>query len=176
MVAYVGRRLPLRAVAEAGMLIALATVLSFIKIYTLPQGGSVTAASMVPILLFAVRWGPGPGILAGAAYGLVQLWVEPFILHPAQVVLDYPLAFGLLGLAGLFPARPALGVMTGMIGRFLSHWFSGFIFFAAFAGDQHPMLYSAIYNGSYLLPELAISALLVALIAPALKAKLARVA
>ncbi|HSW09605.1 MAG TPA: energy-coupled thiamine transporter ThiT [Bacillota bacterium] len=176
MVELVGRRLPLRAVAEAGMLIALATVLSFIKIFTLPQGGSVTAASMVPILLFAVRWGPGPGVLAGAAYGLIQLWVEPFILHPAQVVLDYPLAFGLLGLAGLFPARPALGVMAGMIGRFLSHWLSGFIFFAAFAGDQHPMLYSAIYNGSYLLPELAISALLVALLAPSLRTKVTRIA
>ena len=175
MAVFVRHRLPLRALAEAGMLIALATVLSFIKVFTLPQGGSVTAASMVPILLFAIRWGPGPGVLAGAAYGLVQLWVEPFILHPTQVVLDYPLAFGLLGLSGFLPARPALGVMTGMVGRFLSHWLSGFIFFAAYAGDQHPVLYSAIYNGSYLLPELAVSALLVTIIARALRLKVTRV-
>ncbi|MDQ7794046.1 MAG: energy-coupled thiamine transporter ThiT [bacterium] len=159
------QKLPLRALAEAGILIALATVLSFVKVFSLPQGGSVTAASMVPILFLALRWGPGLGLLGGVAYGLLQFAVEPFVYHPAQVLLDYPVAFGLLGLAGFFRGQPTLGVAAGIAGRFASHWLAGVVFFAAFAGTRHPAVHSAIYNGSYLLPELVVSAVVMALLA-----------
>jgi len=160
-----GSHLPLRGLAEAGILVALATVLSFVKLYSFPQGGSVTAGSMVPILFIGLRWGPVLGLLGGAVYGVVQLVMEPYVYHPVQVLLDYPLAFGLLGLAGLFRARPALAVTAGIGGRFLCHWLSGVIFFAAYAGARHPAVYSAIYNGSYLVPELAVSVVVVSVLA-----------
>ena len=86
-----------KILAEISIFVALATALSFIKIYTFPQGGSVTAGSMVPILWLALRRGPKVGLFAATVYGLVQLVVGPFIFHPAQVLLDYPLAFGALG-------------------------------------------------------------------------------
>ena len=112
------------------MFVALATVLSYLKLFSLPQGGSVTAASMVPILWLALRRGPKVGLFAATVYGLVQFALGPYIYHPAQVLLDYPIAFGLLGLAGFFQKRPFIGVTVGIFGRFFAHFLSGIIFFA----------------------------------------------
>jgi thiamine transporter len=147
-----------KIIAEIVVFVSLATVLSYLKLFSLPQGGSVTAASMVPIIWLALRRGPKVGLFAAAVYGLVQLLIGPYIFHPAQVLLDYPIAFGMLGLAGFFQKRPFLGVNVGIIGRFLAHFFSGIIFFADYAPEgMHPAIYSAVYNGGYLLVELAIS-------------------
>lgn len=155
-------RLNTRAIVEAGVMIALATVLSFIKVYQAPQGGSVTAGSMIPVLAVALRWGPRAGILTGIAYGFVQQLVEPFVVHPVQALLDYPVAFGMLGIAGFFQKRPLLGVVLSIAGRFLSHVISGVVFFASFAPKGTPALtYSLAYNGSYLIPEVLISAVAV---------------
>ena len=154
-----------KIIAEIVSFVALATALSYIKVFSLPQGGSVTAGSMVPILWLALRRGPKIGLFAAAVYGLVQLAVEPFIVHPAQVLLDYPIAFGALGLAGLFRNRPFIGVNVGIWSRFLAHFLSGIIFFANYAPEgMHPIVYSAIYNGGYILPELAISIYIVYLL------------
>jgi thiamine transporter len=147
-----------RIIAESVIFVALATVLSYIKIFSLPQGGSVTAASMVPILWLALRRGPKVGLFAATVYGVVQFALGPYIYHPAQVLLDYPIAFGLLGLAGFFQKRPFIGVSLGIIGRFIAHFFSGIIFFASYAPEgMNPAIYSAAYNGGYLLVELVIS-------------------
>jgi len=147
-----------RIIAETAVFVAFATALSFIKVFSLPQGGSVTAASMVPVLWLALRRGAKIGLFACTVYGLVQLMVEPFIFHPAQVLLDYPIAFGALGLAGFFKNRPFLGINIGITGRFLAHFVSGVVFFASFAPEEwHPITYSAVYNAGYLLPELVIS-------------------
>lgn len=147
-----------KIVAESVIFVALATILSFIKIFSLPQGGSVTIASMVPILWLALRRGPKVGLFAAAVYGVVQFALQPFIFHPAQVLLDYPLAFGFLGVAGFLQKNPFIGVTVGIIGRFLAHFFSGIIFFANFAPEaMHPAIYSALYNGGYMLVELVIS-------------------
>src|SRR5712692_9262163 len=97
---------PVKILAEMASAIALSGALSLITIFTLPQGGSITLASMVPVLLFALRRGPKLGVIAGAILGLVVLVEMPFVVHPAQLLLDYPLAFGALGLAGLFLNRP----------------------------------------------------------------------
>ncbi len=96
--------------------------------------------------------------MAGAVYGIAQFAQEPFVVHPLQVLLDYPIAFGALGLAGAFKKLPPLGVVVAIAGRFISHLLSGVIFFAQYAPEgQSPWLYSAIYNASYLLPELVVS-------------------
>ena len=147
-----------KIIAETVMFVALATVLSYLKLFSLPQGGSVTAASMVPILWLALRRGPKVGLFAATVYGLVQFALGPYIYHPAQVLLDYPIAFGLLGLAGFFQKRPFIGVSLGIIGRFVAHFLSGIIFFSSYAPEgMDPAVYSAVYNGGYLLVELVIS-------------------
>jgi len=158
-------RFSTKIIAEITVFVALSTALSYIKLFSLPQGGSVTAGSMMPILWLALRRGAKTGLFAAAVYGCVQLAVEPFIFHPAQVLLDYPIAFGVLGLAGFFQNHPFVGVNLGIVGRFLAHFISGVVFFAEYAPEgMHPVVYSAVYNGSYLLPELVISIYIVYLL------------
>lgn len=164
-----------KMLAEGGIMIALAMLLSYIKLFKAPQGGSVTAGSMIPIMIFAMRWGVGPGLLVGAVYGLLQFAIEPYIYHPVQFLLDYPIAFGFLGLAGIAKIDNrqmsnkdyviiVLGVLLAIGGRFVSHLLSGVIFFAEYAGDQNPWIYSTLYNGGYLLPEFIISSVILALL------------
>lgn len=156
------RSLTVKALVEAAVMVALATVLSVIVIYSAPQGGSVTPASMVPLLVLSLRRGPRVGIMAGAVYGVIQFWIQPFAVHWLQVVLDYPLAFALLGLAGFFPRRPYLGVLVAIVGRGLSHLISGVVYFGSLAPEGvSPWVYSGAYNASYLVPELALSLALV---------------
>ena len=164
--------LPVRSrtklLAETAVVIALSTVLSFVKFSIWPQGGSVTAGSMVPLFWFSLRRGARWGITAGVVYGMVQFLVEPYFVHPAQLLLDYPIAFGALGLAGLFRTHKLIGVTVGIGGRFLAHFVSGVIFFAIYAPQVYlgltiganPYAYSALYNGSYLVAELVISLVL----------------
>ena len=150
-------RFSTKILAEIVVFVALATILSFIKIFKLPQGGSVTAGSMVPILWLALRRGPKVGLFAATLYGIVQLVVDPIAYYPVQVLLDYPVAFGVLGVAGFFQKRFYIGVTLGIFGRFVAHFLSGIIFFSEFAGDLNPAVYSALYNGGYLMVELVIS-------------------
>jgi thiamine transporter len=136
----------------------LATALSLIVVYTLPQGGSITAASMVPILWLALRRGPKIGIAAGVLYGLIQLGLLPYVVDPVQLLLDYPLAFGVLGFAGFFQKYPVAGSAVGISGRFIMHFIAGVVYWAPIeAPTLNPFVYSAVYNGSYILPELVIS-------------------
>ncbi|UCH32698.1 MAG: energy-coupled thiamine transporter ThiT [Candidatus Bathyarchaeota archaeon] len=152
-----------RILAEAVIFIALANALYILsKIYVpflrLPQGGSVTLASMVPLLWFALRRGPRWGVEAGVVYGLVHMVISGEIYYPTQVLLDYPLAFGALGLAGALRKHPVLGVIFGITGRFICHFISGVIFFGQWAWEGwHPIAYSAAYNATYLVPELVVS-------------------
>ena len=147
-----------KILAETAIFVALATALSLIVVYTLPQGGSITLASMVPLIWLALRRGPAVGIGAGVLYGVIQFILLPYAYNPVQVLLDYPLAFGCLGLAGFFKNRPLIGPVIAVSGRFIMHFISGFAFFAPmFAPDIDPYIYSAVYNGSYLIPEMGIS-------------------
>ncbi len=151
-----------KILAEMVMMIALATILYFTRIYTFPQGGSVTLGSMIPLMLLSLRRGAKIGISAGVIYGLIILYLEPFVYNPFQVLLDYPLAFGALGLTGLFRRLPIIGVAIAMLGRFVCHFLSGVIFFASFAPpEMSPIVYSALYNGSYLGVEFVISAIII---------------
>ena len=150
-----------RILAEIIIFVAMAVALSLIKIYTLPEGGSITLG-MVPLLWLALRRGPRIGIFAGAVFGMVDLAIEPFVVHPVQFLLDYPLAFAALGLAGFFQNLPVAGVMVGITGRFVSHFVSGVVYFASYApAGMSPAVYSAVYNGSYLLPDMAICAFVI---------------
>ncbi len=151
-----------RVLTEVIMVVALSAVLSRLTIYHLPQGGSITAGSMVPLIWISLRRGAKVGLFTCFVYGLVDFALPPFYAyHPIQVLLDYPIAFGALGLAGLFRNYPLVGVGVGIGGRFIAHFTSGFIFFAEYApAGMSPILYSAIYNGSYLLGEFIVSAII----------------
>jgi thiamine transporter len=157
-------RFTTRVLAEVAVLVALSTVLFYFKLYTFPQGGEVTFGSMTPILLLSLRRGVKAGVIAGVVFSFIVLALEPFVYYPAQFFLDYPLAFGALGLAGLFKGRGGVGAVAGVAvgigGRFVCHFLSGVIFFANYAaeyGYSNAYIYSAVYNASYLIPELAIS-------------------
>ncbi len=163
-----------RLLAEIAVAAALSTVLSFITIWRMPQGGSVNL-EMLPILFIAFRWGGVPGLLTGLVHGLLQLITGPYIVHPAQLILDYPLAYTLLGLAGFIPVFTAAGkiksfsmilaLILGGGARLFSHILSGVIFFAHLAPEgQNPWVYSFIYNISHLLPALVISAVVIAVL------------
>ena len=153
--------------------IALAVVCSMIKLFEMPMGGSVTLLSMLFIVLIAYWYGPYVGILTAVAYGLVQFVTEPIFYTLPQMLLDYPLAFGALGLAGFFHNKKyglQIGYIVGVLGRFLFSTASGLIFFASYAPEgMHPLVYSAGYQASYLVPE-AVVTLIIISIPPVAKA------
>lgn len=153
VIAYMGTKkgtvkMNTRMIVYGSLSIALSFVLSYIRLYRLPQGGSITPASMLPMFLFSVTFGPIPGMIAGVAYGFLQFIQDFYFVHWAQLFIDYPLAFGALGLAGLYRKNMIVACFIGGFGRFLMHFLSGVIFFASFAGDANVWLYSLIYNGS----------------------------
>ncbi len=151
-----------RIMAHIGLAIALAAILHAFTLYKMPQGGSVTLGSMLPILLMAVYYGPEVGFLTGFLYGIVNLIQSPYILHPIQVLFDYPLPFMALGLAGYFKDNMLVGTVNGICARFLCHYISGIVFFASYAPKgMSPYLYSLVFNASYLVPECIICLILI---------------
>jgi len=157
-----------KSIAFAGIAIALSFALSYIRLFKLPQGGSVTFASLLPIMLFAYVYGPKKGILVGFFYGLLQAIQDPYIIHPAQFLLDYPIAFAFVGLAGclkdvnLLPKYPqvkfVLAALIASIGRFAAHVLSGVFAFGAYAKDagvENLFAYSTAYN-SFVFIDIAI--------------------
>lgn len=146
-----------RTLVECALCVALSVVLSYFKIFRMPQGGSVTL-EMAPLFFFAYRHGVKWGISAGALSGLLQMLFGGYIYHPLQAILDYPLAFACGGLAGAFGPRFVPGVLAAGAGRVLCHILSGVIFFASYAPEgQNPWLYSTIYNVTYMVPTLILS-------------------
>jgi len=159
---------PRDVLAEGAIMISLAVSLDFISniLPSLPQGGSFTIGAMVPILLFAIRRGVKYGIIIGAIFSIVKLaFNPPFIVSPIQFLLDYPIAFGALGLAGLVPSNVVLAAAIGIFGRFIAHFISGIVWFSQYTPEGTPVaVYSAVYNGSYLGIEFIISATLLYII------------
>lgn len=153
--------------------IALATVTSFIKFGSLPFGGSITLFSIMFICLIGYIYGAKIGLITGVAYGILQFITGPYIYAPLQVLLDYPLAFGALGLAGFFSAKKhglVIGYLVGAFGRYVCHVISGYIFFAAYAPEgMNPFVYTVGYNLTYILPE-AIATVVILSLPPIAKA------
>ena len=153
-----GTKFDSRCIALAGITIALSFALSYIKMFSMPQGGSITLASLLPVMLFAFVYGPKKGIFVGFIYGALQAMQDPYLIHPAQFLLDYPVAFAAVGLAGVFnkvtkldklpQVKFALGAIVAGAFRFISHVFSGVFAFGAYAVDAGEELwaYSTAYN------------------------------
>lgn len=152
-----------RALTEGAILIAAAEILSFLTLYKLPWGGSIDLA-MLPILLFCVRWGFGPGMIAASAHAVLQTLFEGGIAIGWQSILgDFLVAYMVLGVAGLFKGRFCLGTIVACSLRFLVHYVVGATVWAIYMPESFfgmtmtsPWIYSALYNGAYMLPDTVI--------------------
>ena len=169
---------PIYKICTAAVLIALSTVLSLIKVFEMPLGGSITLLSMVPVCLISIMYGPVFAIAPCMIYGAIRMLLgNPFSwgLTPATLIgciaFDYIIAFGVLCTAGLFRKKGFKGIVWGIILacalRFGSHFISGVVFFANLEQFKlfgntfvnHPVLYSVCYNGFYMLPETVLTVL-----------------
>ena len=169
--------LTIQQLAFCAMAIALGTVLSNIKIFHFPYGGSVTLLSMLVICLPGYFFGLGAGLMTGLAYGVLQLLIDPYVLFPMQLVVDYLLAFGALGLSGLFSnAKDGLlkGYIAAVLGRYVFAVISGWIFFGAYAWEGWaPLPYSLAYNATYIFAEAAVS--IVVILMPPVRSAVGRI-
>lgn len=159
---------------EGAVMVALAAVLGFIRVFHLPWGGSVTLLSMLPIAIYSIRHGIRSGLLASFLFALIQFtqgamdglfaWGLTPVMLVGCIMLDYILPFTVLGFAGMFRKKGTAGAIAGIIIvivlRFISHTLSGVVIFHS-AGilwegfsTENELLYSLIYNGAYMLPEL----------------------
>lgn len=181
-----------RWIAEGGICIALAKVLDLITIFRMPQGGSVTLGSMAPLFFFAIRWGWKKGLLVGGVYGLVNMLLGGYVVHPLQLIFDYPLAFAMCGLAGIPQSNKENEfkfyipwMLLGTVLRYLCHVISGCIFFGSISfengggslaqaispsnwANSQTILYSLSYN-LFLLPDLLICFVIIGLLWKSLK-------
>ncbi len=145
-----------KSVSYAAVCIAMSFALSYLRLWKMPQGGSVTAASLLPLMLYAYMFGTKKGVFAGLIYGVLQAIQDPWLIHPAQFLLDYPIAFAGIGLAGIFAhvkkldklpqVQFALGGIVGSVLRFLSHVLSGVFAFSEYSTLDNVWVYSMGYN------------------------------
>lgn len=162
-------RLATKQLVFSGVAMALAIVTSEIKFARLPFGGSVTLFSMLFIVLIGYWYGAATGLMTGFAYGLLQFVLDPVFYTPMQLLVDYPLAFGALGLSGFFCNKKhglIIGYLVGVFVRYLFAFLSGVLFFASYASDQSPMgiiVYSLTYNATYIVPEVIVTLILLAI-------------
>jgi thiamine transporter len=162
------KKINAKHIAFAAMAMALAVVTSMIKVIKLPMGGSATLFSMLFIVLIGYWYGIKTGLTTSLAYGVLQLLLDPYILNIPQVLLDYILGFGALGLSGFFSKSKhglVKGYIVGVIGRFICSFLSGWIFFAVYTPEffNSAVLYSIVYNGSYIGLEAVITLIVISL-------------
>ena len=159
------KKTDVRALTISALMIALATVLGMIKVFSMPQGGSVTLFSILPIVVCGYLLGTRRGIMAGFCVGLINLIFGPYVIHPVQLLLDYPVAFGALGLSGLAANQKnglTKGYILGIIGRYICAVLSGVIFFGEYAPEGfNAWTWSLWYNLTYLAAEGAITLIVI---------------
>lgn len=171
------RQIGTKQLVFCAMAVALSMITSMMKIYSFPFGGSVTLLSMFFICFIGYVYGPATGILTGAAYGVLQFIIEPYIYYPLQVLVDYPLAFGALGISGFFSKSKhglVKGYLAGVCGRYVFAVISGWIFFGEYAWEGWGAFsYSLVYNGCYIFAEALLTVVVISI--PAVAKSLKRV-
>ncbi|WP_280769034.1 energy-coupled thiamine transporter ThiT [Salipaludibacillus daqingensis] len=172
---------PTLLMAEISIMASLAVILDLMTLLRFwPQGGSVSLA-MVPIIIMAFRRGVKAGVLTGLIFGSINMMYNSFIVHWLQALLDYPIAFAVVGLAGVFAIKESqtkgrkammivFGVILGVGLRFVSHFTAGVIWFGEFAPEGTPVAaYAFTYNLSYLFPSLLVCLAVVIILSNASK-------
>ena len=171
------KKVSAKQLAFAAVALALATVCSNIKLFRLPMGGSITLFSMLFVTLIGYWYGSAVGLMAAVAYGLLQMIFGAYVISLPQLLLDYPLAFGALGLSGFFSEKKnglVIGYLVAITGRFLFSVLSGVVFFGMYAPEtMSPLVYSVAYNGSIMYGEGILTIIL--LMIPAVKSAMVTV-
>ena len=166
-----------RTLTVCAMCLAVAVLLSFIRPLEMPLGGSVTLMSMLFVALPGYFFGLGVGLLSAATYGIIQFVVYPQMMTPWSALLDYLVAFGLLGLSGLFWKMKyglLIGYLVGITGRFAASFVSGILFYYMFTPEGwNVYLYSAAYNGAYIGLEGLVTAIIIGI--PAVRSAIERI-
>lgn len=168
------KNMKLRALCEGAIMVAIAQILAYIKLWEMPWGGSVVLA-MVPIVLFSVRWGLGSGLIAGFAFGVLQFMFDGgFAIGWQSIIGDYLLAFTVLGFAGLARGKKGgifVGSVIAGVARFLVHYVVGATIWAEYMPETFfgltmtsPWFYSLLYNIAYMGPNIIITLLVFALL------------
>lgn len=149
--------------ARAALCIALSYIMGLIVIYRMPMGGSIKLIALLPIIVFSVAYGPLEGMLVGFVFGLLDLLIDPYVIHPIQLLVDYPMAYGAVALSCLGYALPLpkllrlpAAVLLGYMGKYIMAVLSGVVFFAEYAGEQSALIYSLVYNITYVGIECAL--------------------
>ena len=165
MIGGKNKKTDIRALTVSALMLALATVLGMIKLFEMPQGGSVTLLSILPIAVCGYLLGTRRGVMAGFCVGLINLIFGPYVIHPVQLLMDYPVAFGAVGLAGLTRNSSnglTKGYIIGLIGRYICAVLSGVIFFGEYAPEGfNAWTWSLWYNLTYLAVEGIISIIII---------------
>jgi len=172
-----GKKFDTRALVTCAVFAALATALGAIKIFSMPQGGSITPLSMVPIVLAGYFFGLRRGIMTGMCVGLLNLIFNPYVIYPAQLLLDYPIAFGALAFGAFFAGKGKYDIIPcylfGVFCRYICAVLSGIIFFGAYAEPGfNAVTWSLWYNLTYLGVEAAITTAI--LLVPAVRSTFTR--
>lgn len=175
----------IRRLTAIAVTVALAVLLGFIRLYRLPWGGSLSL-KILPLVYLAIKHGPKAGMAGGIATGLITLILDPVVLHPIQIGLDYLLPYALLGIIGFFPSWPRVGIVVAGLLRLASHVVSGAVYFAAYTPPElnrqiyditrdytgislplilhdwtAPWIYALLYNASLIIPETIIMIIIV---------------
>lgn len=155
-----------KALTISSLMIALATGLGQLKLFEMPFGGTVTAFSMLPIALCGYFLGTRRGVIAGICVGLLNLIFGPYVIHPLQLIIDYPLAFGALGLSGVFAGSKknglAKGYILGIFARYICAFISGVVFFGSYAPQGfNAVTWSLFYNFTYLAAEAVLTLMII---------------
>lgn len=171
-----------RMLSVGAMCLALSSVLSVLKLFEMPNGGSVTVVSLLPLILFAYVYGTVPGLILGFVHGVLQFLFGGWFLNIFQLLLDYPLAFAVLGLAGLFNkmkderAGLAVGTVVGCVARWFVAALAGLVFWSDLTDGIWPaVVYTVTYNASYMIPECIITVIVAVLVGPRLVKELRKV-
>lgn len=174
------KKMGTRQLVFCAMAMALAFITSYLKLFNMPWGGSVTLCSMLFIVLVANWYGSKTGVLVGLAYGILQFIQEPYVLSFFQVCCDYILAFAALGVAGFF-AKSKHGLLKGYIAAVIArgafHALGGYLYWMDYMPDNFPKaltsVYPIVYNYSYLLAEGIITVIIISI--PAVSKALNRI-
>ncbi|NLJ96068.1 MAG: proton-coupled thiamine transporter YuaJ [Clostridiales bacterium] len=159
-------KLNAKQVAFSSVAMTLAVVTSVFTVYEFPFGGSITLFRMFFICFIGYLYGTKVGIITGVAYGILDFILKPYAVTLIQPLLDYPIAFGCLGLAGVF-SKSKYGIIKGYLlgvgGRYICHVLTGIIYFNEYAGGKNVIVYSLTYNASYIVPEAILTLLILAI-------------
>lgn len=156
-----------RSIVYGAVAMALAFVLSYARLFKLPNGGSITFASLLPLMIYCCMFGTRRGLIVCSLYGVLQALQDPYIIHPMQFLLDYPLSFGLIGVSGIFMEKGVfkekkilaflLGGVVAVLLRYICHVCSGTFAFAEYTDFKAALAYSLGYNATYVFADMAIS-------------------